>query len=606
VATLLVLGGCLGARPNAPDGGTGGTGGSSGSGGNGGSTNGGGGSGGKSNAGAGGVTGSGGISGAGGIKGSGGGAGGATVPMLIAPLAKDFGSAQLGVDTSPYVWTVQNAMGAPTTGVLGLSSDDPLEVSTTSNCTGQLAGNESCTVSVVFNTGTLGPHTAHLTMTAQPGGSVTLTIHALGVSVLTVNAVGTGTVTSSPAGINCPGTCSAAFAVSPVTLQARTTNGSNFFFSGWSDPTCQGPLRDCSLALQRGSISIVATFSPMNANLIFMSSMSFPTNLGSAATYDGACNAAASAAGINAAGGNGYVAMMSDAGSNAITRLGGAQGWVRMDNKPFSDTKTGLFTNNHVFYPVFFDETGKVRRGIAAMTATSQTGTAVAPSCNNFTSISDTGMIAAGNPDAGPMDWIAGYVAACTSANPVICMGNSKSASVSVGAAGAGRRIWVAGTLFTPNPTITPDSLCQADRPNGVTTAAAFISTTSQAASTFIDATMAYYRPDNALVGTGSELLAVPVGTVLSSLQTGIWQSGDGTYHKNPGLSVVWVGSPTPSNPGTLASTCGNWTDPDLARLGTGGLYGEYDYVDGVFWTISGGTTLCSNPASIYCVQTAP
>src|SRR5438552_2876839 len=99
VATLLVLGGCLGARPNAPDSATGGSGGS----GSGGSTYGGGGSGGKSDAGAGGVNGSGGITGAGGIKGSGGGAGagGATVPMLIAPLAKDFGNAQLGVDTAP-------------------------------------------------------------------------------------------------------------------------------------------------------------------------------------------------------------------------------------------------------------------------------------------------------------------------------------------------------------------------------------------------------------------------------------------------------------------------------------------------------------------------
>jgi phospholipase C len=55
---------------------------------------------------------------------------------------------------------------------------------------------------------------------------------------VTAPASGAGVVTSSPAGINCPTTCSASFtANTKVTLAAAA--GSNYFFSGWSG-SCTG------------------------------------------------------------------------------------------------------------------------------------------------------------------------------------------------------------------------------------------------------------------------------------------------------------------------------------------------------------------------------
>jgi phospholipase C len=65
------------------------------------------------------------------------------------------------------------------------------------------------------------------------------------ISVATAGG-GTGTVTSNPAGISCPGTCSANFQNSgPVTLTA--TPGSGFTFSGWSG-ACTSANATCSFA----------------------------------------------------------------------------------------------------------------------------------------------------------------------------------------------------------------------------------------------------------------------------------------------------------------------------------------------------------------------
>jgi Divergent InlB B-repeat domain len=63
---------------------------------------------------------------------------------------------------------------------------------------------------------------------------------AAGSSVtVTMSGSGSGTVTSSPAGISCPGTCSATFSTGTVvTLTATAASGSSF--GGWSGGGCAG------------------------------------------------------------------------------------------------------------------------------------------------------------------------------------------------------------------------------------------------------------------------------------------------------------------------------------------------------------------------------
>jgi hypothetical protein len=74
-----------------------------------------------------------------------------------------------------------------------------------------------------------------------------------------MGGLGSGTVSSSPAGIDCPGTCSGDFAQdSTVTLAATATNGSAF--NGWSGSDCLGNGGTCEISLEDEDVDITATF----------------------------------------------------------------------------------------------------------------------------------------------------------------------------------------------------------------------------------------------------------------------------------------------------------------------------------------------------------
>ena len=87
--------------------------------------------------------------------------------------------------------------------------------------------------------------------------SVSATFTASASNQLTVSVTGSGTVTSNPAGINCPGTCSANFA-DGTNVSLTATPASGFTFSGFSG-ACTGTT--CQLTLSGGqSLSVTATF----------------------------------------------------------------------------------------------------------------------------------------------------------------------------------------------------------------------------------------------------------------------------------------------------------------------------------------------------------
>jgi Divergent InlB B-repeat domain len=74
---------------------------------------------------------------------------------------------------------------------------------------------------------------------------------------LTVTIAGQGTVKSTPAAIDCPSTCSAAFpGGAKVTLSASPASG--FHFAGWTGAACAGT-QDCTVTLASDAI-VSATF----------------------------------------------------------------------------------------------------------------------------------------------------------------------------------------------------------------------------------------------------------------------------------------------------------------------------------------------------------
>jgi hypothetical protein len=127
--------------------------------------------------------------------------------------------------------------------------------------------------------------------------------------VLTVTRLGTsssGTVTSSPAGINCPGTCSASFTEgTPVVLTATAVGGASTF-AGWGG-ACTGagsPTRSTCNVTVSAPLTAGATFNQDNgvavspAQLIFGTTQStlpvtFTNNTGAKVTFGQASTSSA-------------------------------------------------------------------------------------------------------------------------------------------------------------------------------------------------------------------------------------------------------------------------------------------------------------------------
>lgn len=496
--------------------------------------------------------------------------------------------------------TLMNAGGAPT-GASTVTNQDPQEIAISSNgCATSVNPNTNCAIAFTFKPMAAGPRSGTFTVSAVPGGTVTVTVTATGAYRLTVVKAGTGTGTvTGPGGIACGSTCSTLLgAGAAITLQARSTNGSNSFFSGYSGGGCM-TARDCSFTLN-ASTTLTATFAAMTNNLIFATAGTFPSNAAASGmpghiAYDADCNSAATAAGINNVTGTGYVAMISDSTSLAKNRLGTARGWVRMDGAPFADTVTALFTNNVVYNSMRFDETGQVRIAPGfLMTGTLADGSLAAQqSCNDWTDSTGAFSVLVGSPEGGPNHWIdAGDGGGCTTlTRGLICMGNTKTSAVAP-VVSAGRKVWLTNAAFTVGGTQTPDQMCQAQKPTGVTTAIALISYNNKTILSSIDPAMNYVRVDGTLVATGAQL---PLAGTLAS---GIWQSADGVY-RLIGLGFVWTGGNL-NAASTTAATCGNWGDPSQPA----GIVGSSSEANSEWWSDIG--TTCSTAAPIYCIQTSP
>jgi hypothetical protein len=85
-------------------------------------------------------------------------------------------------------------------------------------------------------------------------GTSTCNSATLSVSILG-NNLAKGSVASVPTGINCPGTCSFAFALGATVVLTASGSG----FGGWQGCDLNNPANTCTVNLQNGSRTVIVT-----------------------------------------------------------------------------------------------------------------------------------------------------------------------------------------------------------------------------------------------------------------------------------------------------------------------------------------------------------
>jgi hypothetical protein len=397
---------------------------------------------------------------------------------------------------------------------------------------------------------------------------------------------GEGTNTSSPAGLDGGSACTASFAGATVVLTARTTNGSDARFAGWGG-ACAGLGRTCT-AIVTGPTTVTAEFAPFEHNLVFLSSVStFATDLGGTAAYDRECNRLATAAGINNAAGDAYIAWISDSHSSARDRLGSARGFVRMDGEPVADDPVALVQNGQIYNPIIVDETGIAPVGgctvLTGMDASGEPNPAM--SCKDWTVASNTATATAGCSPCGPVTWYYWEASTCDRITGALyCFGTTKTAPLSI-TPHDGRKLFVTNGPVTIGQ--SADAICEAAKPAGTGSVVALRATTTTPASLFIDPAATYVRPDGIVIGQGRDLIA-------GTLRSGVWQQGNGWYVNH----AVWTGSSSPGALGTAASTCADWTSK------TGDIYaGSTTSTDSIWWQNPVSWTCASTYTWSYCIE---
>jgi hypothetical protein len=416
---------------------------------------------------------------------------------------------------------------------------------------------------------------------------------------LTVTATGpAGSVTSVPAGqITCTapnsgGGCSKGYPPGTlVTLNAKAINGSLARFAGWTGACAGAGIGQTCTVTMDAAKSVGASFVARSNNLVFVSSATYATTLGSALAYDAKCNELATAAGINNTAGNGYVAWTSDASTDAVTRLGAAQNFILMDGRPFARTKASFLDDNAILYPIRLSEKGVDVGEAQVMSGTDTDGAYSSPatSCNDWTGglVPSDGVLA-GSSVGGPISWGGGGVVACNKDKRIFCFNKTETAALAFTPA-TGKRIWLS-TQYNGTAAADPDAHCALSRPAGVASARALVAYSSAPASDVLEAATTYVRPDGVVVGTGAEIVA-------QTLRSGIWQYADGSYiDELVNGTSVFVGATSLSVNG--ANTCNNWQDQSDASTVTAG---NFHTAGKKFWNYISIT--CNVSSLLYCVE---
>jgi hypothetical protein len=522
----------------------------------------------------------------------------------------NFDGVEVGQPSTPFVWTVQNS-GGQATGALMLVNTNTAEFAVSSNtCTGALAAGANCQVTVRLSPSAGGSRSGTLTLSGMPGGSVSLAMTGKGQWRLTLEAAAPAgamgiTLSTTDGLLSCGvGGCSRLYDDgAAVTVKTRTTNGSGLHFASWEPPspqpcrvygkgnTCEGTMTAAGTAKAR--------FQAIDVNLAFVSSTTFPANLGSLDQYDDACNTLASDAGINNMQGKDYVAWMSTGAQPAVdnNRLRSGAGAFRRLDGSLVATNLSELRNGKVLSPLSLDEFGKLVPPGVAWTGTKADGSAATNHCSNWTSTLPSFQAMLGEVRGGPVRWSeVASLNACANTYRIYCFMKASTASAPLSVVPGGAKIAYVtqGATMPLGNLAAMDGFCNANKPSPYAgrTFVALLATTTASAGSRLDAAAQYYRPDGLLIGSGAEIRS-------GTLRTGIWQTNLGNYVEN---DSAWTGASDVQALATSTSNCSDWSSTAGAATA---VVGFISHSAGLFFS-SGSTGACNGNRRVYCVQSSP
>lgn len=400
---------------------------------------------------------------------------------------------------------------------------------------------------------------------------------------------GAGRVTSSPAGIDCPGTCAAAFAEgTAVTLTAAGVAPAEH--TRWRLPDSCGDSADCTLTIDAPTATSVRFDRPHN--IVFVTPDTVAGNFGGAAEADAICAQLAAEAGLPDGP---YVAWISDSSADAVDRIGDIPGWIRTDGLPFAQSKATMLAGE-ILYPIRLDHLGNDLGSVGVFTGTAADGTR-GLDCGDWTKVSapptfDAGFT--GSSGAGFRQWTGdGTLGDCGVPAHLYCMGDdpTKQPVAAPVLPNNAPVIWVSQGTFAPGGGIAPAiALCGneggAGGQSGISNVLIALGGQSPAATMLLPGDTfgpgQWYRPDGVAVASG-------VGDFINGrIQAPINQQIDGTSVTG---EVAWLGTrdldqidPT--------FTCNDWT----ATAGQGAATLVNDSA-----MTSLGNTACNSARRVFC-----
>lgn len=330
-------------------------------------------------------------------------------------------------------------------------------------------------------------------------------------------------------------------------------------------------------------------------NYVFVTSQDYDANFGGLEQADGICADLAAAAGLAGE----YVAWLSTSTANACDRIPeSAEGWARVDGKPFAKSRADLL-EGRILFPPRIDENGKdvgTKDLIFVFTGTDYNGALwVGGSynhCADWTTTNPSMIFRGGVPSGGTLAWTAGNGTTCDIKGRLYCFGVDNAVEENADFA-KGRLAFISRNAFKVKKSLKDaDEMCayEASEIGLAGSFKALLSTKSQSAADRFKDGDPWVRPDGVpVVEKAADLLAGKslLAPINVDLQRGYYGS-TAVWSRAAGIDVTSE---------SLHPNCSDWTSTS-----GDGVTGMACYTsDGYFYD---STLSCDfEDAHLYCLQ---